>query len=75
MASTVGGVEDLIVEDGEVEGKAKTNGVCGWEFGDGNVRGGLVSLERLIGGLLSLIASGEFGEVTVVVTHPVVNVW
>ena len=74
MTSTVGRVEYLVVEDGDVEGKAKADGVCGWEFGDGNVGSSLVSLEGLVGGLLSLIAGGELGEVTVAVTlHLVVE--
>jgi len=36
-ASPIGGVEDLVVEDGEVEGKTEANGVCWGEFGDGNI--------------------------------------
>ena len=37
MASTVGGVEDLVVEDGEVEGETETDGVSGSELSLGNV--------------------------------------
>jgi hypothetical protein len=37
VAGTVGGVEDLVVEDGEVEGEAETDGVSGSELGLGNV--------------------------------------
>ena len=74
MASTVGRVEYFVVENGEVEGKTETDGVCRWEFGDGNVRGGLVSFKGLVGRLLSLIAGGELSEVAVVVTlHLVVE--
>ena len=47
MAGTVGRVQDLVVEDGEVEGQAKADGVGGGELGLGNVggtlRGGQVS--------------------------------
>ena len=68
MASAIGGVKDLVVEDGEVEGKTETDRVCRREFGDSDVGGGLVSLEGLVGRLLSLIARGKLGKVTVVVT-------
>ena len=37
MACAVGGVEDLVVEDREVEGKSKTDGVSWGELGLGNV--------------------------------------
>lgn len=33
MASTVGRVQDLVVEDGEVEGQAKADGVSGGQLG------------------------------------------
>ena len=74
VASAVGAVQDLVVEDREVEGKTQADGVGGGQLGDGNVRSSLVSLERLVGGVLALVASGELGEVTVVVTlHLVVE--
>lgn len=41
VAGAVGGVQDLVVEDGEVEGQAKTDGVGGGQLGLGNVGGGL----------------------------------
>ena len=71
VASAVGAVQDLVVEDREVEGKTQADGVGGGQLGDGNVRSSLVSLERLVGGVLALVASGELGEVSVVVTLPV----
>ena len=37
LASLVWRVEDLVVEDGEVEGEAETDGVSGSELGLGNV--------------------------------------
>ena len=44
MAGTVGRVEDLVVEDGEVEGETETDGVSGSELGLGNVGGVLEML-------------------------------
>jgi len=37
MARTVWRVQDLVVEDREVEGQAKTDGVCWGKLGLGNV--------------------------------------
>lgn len=71
VASAVGRVQDLVVEDREVKGKTKADGVGRGELGDGNVRSSLVSLERLVGGVLALVTGGELGEVSVVVTLPV----
>lgn len=71
VAGTVGRVEDFVVEDGEVEGEAETDGVCWGELGDGDVGGGLVGLERLVGAVLALVAGGKLSEIAVVVTHPV----
>jgi len=72
MASTIGAVEDLVVEDREVERKTETNGMCGRELGDSNIGSSLVSLKGLVGAVLPLVAGGELGEVTVVVTHHLV---
>ena len=44
MAGTVWRVENLIVEDGEVQGKTKTDGVSGSELGLRNVGGSLSQL-------------------------------
>lgn len=92
MACTVGRVEDLVVENGEVEGKTKTDGVGGGELGLGNVGGALFGewlkesgckavmkmpyLVCLVSGgssALALLATGELGKVTVVVTLPAVG--
>ena len=74
MASLVRSVKDLIVEDGEVEGKTKADGM-GWsKVGLSNLSGRLVGLKRLIGRGPTLISNGKFGEVTVVVTLPVSRV-
>lgn len=73
VASLVGGVEDLVVEDGEVEGKTQADGVSGGELGLGDLGGSLVGLERLVGRILATVADGELGEVAVVVALP--NHW
>ena len=48
MAGTVRRVEDLVVEDGEVQGEAETDGVSGSELGLGNVGGVLQVLLALL---------------------------
>lgn len=70
MASLIGCVQDLVVEDGEVQGKTKADGVGRRQLGLGNLGGGLVGLERLVGRVLAPLADGELGEVAVVVTLP-----
>ena len=75
LASLVGRVEDLVVEDGEVQGKTKTDGVGGSQVLGSDLSGGLVSLEGLVGGSLALVANGELGKVAVVVTLPVKQPW
>lgn len=71
MASLVRRVEDLVVEDREIEGKTKSDGVSRSKIGLSDFGGSLVSLQGLIGRFLSLVGSGEFGEVTMVITLPV----
>jgi hypothetical protein len=44
------------------------------QLGHGDVGCGLVSLERLVGRSVSLVAGGELGKVSVVVTHPVLKI-
>lgn len=73
MASLVRGVEDLVVEDGEVERKTQADRVGRRQLGLGNLGSSLVSLERLVGGVLAAVANGELGKVTVVVTLPVMG--
>jgi hypothetical protein len=70
VAGLVGGVEDLVVEDGEVQGQAEADRVGGGEIGVGNVGGRLVGLERLVGRRLALVTNGELSEVAVVVALP-----
>jgi hypothetical protein len=74
LASLVGRVEDLVVEYGEVQCEAKADGVGRRKVLGGNVGGGLVGLERLVGGGLALVADGKLGKVAVVVALPVSNV-
>lgn len=71
MASLIGGVEDLVVEDREVEGQAQTDGVGRSKVGGSNLSSGLVGLERSIGSTLAVVANGKLSKVTVVVTLPV----
>ena len=71
MASLIGRVEDLVVEDGEVQSETKSDWVGRGEISLSNFGSILVCLKRLVSGLLSLIASGEFGQISVVVALPV----
>ena len=67
----VWGIEDLVIEDGEVECKAKANWMSWCKVGLGNFGGVLVSLERLVCGDLSLVAKRELGKIAVVVAFPI----
>jgi hypothetical protein len=62
------------LEDREVQGESETDGVGRGQLSHGDIGSGLVSLERLVGRSVSLVAGGELGEVSVVVTHPVSKV-
>ena len=74
MASLIGGVEDFVVEDGEVEGESESDGVRGGQTGVGDLRGILIGVQGVGGRLLARVASLELSEVTVVVTlHLVVE--
>jgi len=48
-------VEDLVVEDGEVQGKAQADWVGGRQLRHGLVLSGLVGLERLVRGALAVV--------------------
>jgi hypothetical protein len=63
-------VERDILEDGEVEGETESDGMRRGELGNGDIGSGLVSLEGLVGRVLSLVTGGELGEVSVVISHP-----
>jgi len=71
MASLVWCVKDLVVEDREVEGKTKSDWMCWGEVCLSNFGSGLVSLKGLVSGCLALVANGELGEVSVVVSLPI----
>lgn len=71
VASLVGSIEDLVVEDREVESQPETNGVRGRKLRLRNLGGGLVGVEGLVGRILARVTDGELGEVAVVVTLPV----
>lgn len=71
MASLVGRVEDLVVENGEVQGKSKTDRVGWGEVGLSDIGSSLVGFKGLVRGSLALVAKGKLGEVAVVVTLPV----
>ncbi len=44
MASSVGGVQNLVVEDGEIQRKTETNGVSWGKLGLGDIRSILLQL-------------------------------
>lgn len=71
VASLVGGIENLVVEDGEVEGEAETDGVSGGQLSLSNLGSRLVGLKGLVGRVLALVANGKLGKITVVVTLPI----
>lgn len=73
VASLVGSVEDLVVEHREVEGEAETNGVRRRKLSLSNLGGSLVGIEGLVGRVLALVANGKLGQVSVVVTLPVIK--
>jgi hypothetical protein len=70
VASLIGRVEDLVVEDGEVQGKTKTDWVRRGEVGLSNFGSVLVGLQRQVRRTLSLLGDGELGKVSVVITLP-----
>ena len=70
VAGLIRGVQDLVVEDGEVQGESEADRVGGRKLGLSDLGGSLVGLERLVGGILPLVTNGELGEVAVVVALP-----
>ena len=72
MASLVRGVQNLVVEHGEVQGETQADRVGGRQVSLSNLGGSLVSLERLVGGVLAAVSHGELGKVAVVVALPVI---
>jgi hypothetical protein len=70
VACLVRSIQNFIIKHGKVEGKAEANGVCRGEIGVGDLCGGLVSLERLVGRRLALVANGKLGKIAVIITLP-----
>lgn len=70
MAGLVRSIENLVVENGEVQGKTQTDWVRRRQLSLGNLSSSLVSLEGLVGRVLAAVTSGELGEIAVVVTLP-----
>ena len=74
VASLVGGVEDFVVEYGEVERQAQADGVRGRQLVVGDGGRVAVRVKRVGGGGLSAVAGLELGQVSVVVAlHLVVE--
>ena len=48
LARLVGGVEDLVVEHGEVEGEPQSDGVCGLHLGLADLKSVLVGFLRVV---------------------------
>ena len=74
MACLIGRVEDFVVKDGKVQGKTETDGVGRSEIGGRDLSGSFISLQRLIGRDLTLVAKSEFSEVAVIVTLPITQI-
>lgn len=45
MASLIWGIQDLVIEDGEIQGETETNGVGGCKISGGNLGGSFVGLQ------------------------------
>jgi hypothetical protein len=60
-------VQDLVVEDRVIEGKTKTDRVSGLE-GLSFVGGNFVGFLSELNNIFALISSGEFSEITEVIT-------
>ena len=74
LAGLVWRVHDLVVEDRKVQRKTKADWVSRSQAVSSDFGGSLVGLERLVGRSLALVANGEFGQITVVVTLPTYHV-
>jgi hypothetical protein len=72
VASLIGGVQDLVIEDREVQGQTKTDWVCWGEISLSNFGSILVSFKRLVGRSLSLLGNSELGEISMIVTLPTI---
>jgi len=68
VAGLGGLVHDFVVEDREVKGKTKSNGVGGLKVLGGNIRGLLVGIEGTVSNTLVSITGSVFGDVSEVIT-------
>jgi hypothetical protein len=59
-------LHDLIVENGEVEGKTELDWVAWWE---NNLVGLIVSLESFLFNSFKLVLLGIFGDVAIVISN------
>lgn len=71
MTRLIRRVQNLIVENREVQGKAEPDWVCWCEVSLCDLGGILVSLEGQVGRVLALGTEGKFGQITVVVALPI----
>ena len=68
MASLLGRVEDLVIEDGEVERQTQADGMRGLHLGLSDLEGFLVGLLRIVQYGRSFVANSHLGKVPVVIT-------
>lgn len=73
MASLIRRVEDLVVEDREIQCETETDRMSWCKVSGSNFGGSFVGLQRLVGGDLALVAKCKLGEITVIVTLPVLS--
>jgi len=67
VARLCGLVKNFEIENGEVQGQSKANGVSGWELGLGKSKGSFIGFQTVFSSFLSFRVGCEFGHVTVVV--------
>ena len=67
LASLLGRVEDLVIEDGEVERQTEANWMRRLHLGLRNFKGLLVSLLRIIQHGRAAVSYGNFGKVPVII--------
>ena len=67
LAGLVGGVEDLVVEDGEVERQTEADGMRRLHLGFRNFKGLLISLLRIVQHGCSAVSYSNFGKVPVII--------
>lgn len=70
MASLIGRVQDLVIEDGEVQCETETDRMSWGKVGCGNFGGRFVGLQGLIGRDLTLVTKCKLSKVTMIVALP-----